>query len=127
MRSWSPLVRIAGCLIEDAFRWMMLQFRSTQAVLAENLFLRHQLALYMERGVKPHRIDAATRASLVVLSQLFDWRSALVVVQAGNLDSLASRRLEAAVAGEVATGSTSDTRRAARSDSQDRERELPVG
>ena len=39
------LVRIAGCLIEDAFRWMMLRFRSTQAVLAENLFLRHQLAL----------------------------------------------------------------------------------
>ena len=35
--------------------------------------------------MKPHRIDAATRVSLVVLSQLFDWRSALVVVQPATL------------------------------------------
>jgi len=44
------------------------------------LFLRRQLALYVERGMKPRRIDAATRVSLALLSRLFQWRSALVVV-----------------------------------------------
>ena len=52
-----------------------------QSLHAEVLFLRRQLALYVERGVKPRRIDAATRVSLALLSRLFDWRSALVVVQ----------------------------------------------
>jgi transposase InsO family protein len=45
------------------------------------LVLRRQLALFKERGVKPRRIDAATRASLALLSQLCDWRSCLVVVR----------------------------------------------
>jgi hypothetical protein len=49
-------------------------------VAAENLFLRRQLALYLERGAKPRRVDAATRVSLAVLSRHFDWRDALVVV-----------------------------------------------
>jgi len=39
---------------------------------AEVLFLRRQLALYVERGVKPGRIDPATRVSLALLSRLFD-------------------------------------------------------
>ena len=43
--------------------------------------LRRQLALYVERGVKPRRIDAATRLSLALPSRLFAWRSALVVVR----------------------------------------------
>ena len=45
------LVRIALRLIEDALRWVVLLSRSTEAVQAENLFLRRQLALYIERGV----------------------------------------------------------------------------
>jgi len=53
--------------------------------MAENLFLRRQLALYQERGEKPHRIDAATRIRLALLSRLFDWRSALVVVRPETL------------------------------------------
>ena len=55
------LLRIAACLIEDALRWVLLLFRSNKSVQAENLFLRRQLALYIERGVQPRRIDAATR------------------------------------------------------------------
>ena len=39
------LARIALRLIEDALRWMVLLFRSTEALRAENLFLRRQLAL----------------------------------------------------------------------------------
>ena len=52
---------------------------------AENLLLRRQLALYIERGVRPRRIDAATRVSLALLARLFDWRSALVVVQPATM------------------------------------------
>ena len=72
-------------LIEDAFRWVVLLCRSSESVQAENLFLRRQLALYLERGVQPRRIDAATRVSLAVLARLFDWRSALVVVQPATM------------------------------------------
>jgi hypothetical protein len=49
------LVRIALRLIEDALRWVVLLFRSNKAVQAENLFLRRQLALYIERGASRDR------------------------------------------------------------------------
>ena len=76
---------IALGLIEDGLRWLVLLLRSTEAVRAENLFLRRQLALFIERGVRPRRVDAATRVSLVVLTKLFEWRGALVVVQPATL------------------------------------------
>jgi len=79
------LVRIARRLIESALRWVVLLFRSTESVQAENLFLRRQLALYIERGVQPRRVDAATRVSLAVLARLFDWRGALVAVQPATM------------------------------------------
>ena len=79
------LLRIAGLLVEDAFRWVLLLFRSAETLRTENLFLRRQLALYIERGVQPRRIDAATRVSLALLARLFDWREALVVVQPATM------------------------------------------
>ena len=79
------LLKIASLLVEDAFRWVLLLFRSSEALRAENLFLRRQLALYVERGVQPHRVDAATRVSLALLARLFDWRGALVVVQPATM------------------------------------------
>jgi putative transposase len=79
------VVQILIQLICDAFRYVELTFRSTQSVKAENLFLRRQLALYVERGVKPRRIDTATRISLAVLSRFFNWRNALVVVRPETL------------------------------------------
>ena len=87
------LVRIALRLIEDALRWVVLLFRSTESVHAENLFLRRQLALYIERGVQPRRRDAATRVSLALLARLFDWR-APGGRAAGDDAPLAPRRLE---------------------------------
>jgi hypothetical protein len=85
MSVWVTLAGIAVRLTEDALRWMFLLFRSAGAVRAENLFLRRQLALYIERGVRPRRVDAATRVSLAVLAKLFGWRSALVVVQPATM------------------------------------------
>ena len=78
------LLRIASLLVEDAFRWVLLLFRSAEALRTENLFLRRQLALYIERGVRPRRIDPATRTSLTLLARLFDWRGALVADNASD-------------------------------------------
>jgi hypothetical protein len=52
---------------------------------AENLFLRKQLTLYLERQVKPRRADDATRIALVALSRLIDWRRVLTVVKPDTL------------------------------------------
>lgn len=82
------MVRVWGIVIDlaaDLLRWLLLAFRSSQAIQAENLFLRRQLALYIERGVTPRRIDAATRIGLTFFSRLFDWRDALTVVRPATL------------------------------------------
>ena len=55
------------------------------------LFLRRQLALYVERGVKPRRIDAATRVSLALLSRL------------------APSRFQALLEGQVSPGTVADS------------------
>src|SRR5580765_5522570 len=85
MERMVSLLRTAGLLVEDAFRWVLILFRSAEALHSENLFLRRQLALYIERGVRPRRVDGADRISLALLARLFDWRSALVVVQPATL------------------------------------------
>jgi putative transposase len=72
-------------LMADLLRWLLLAFRSSQSIQAENLFLRRQLALYIERGVKHRRLDAVTRIGLTFLSRLFDWRDALPVVSPATL------------------------------------------
>ena len=59
--------------------------RSSRSLKAENLFLRRQLSLYIERGIKPRRIDPVTRFRLTLLSRHFDWRDALVVVRPETL------------------------------------------
>jgi hypothetical protein len=64
-------------LIGEALRWFRLVFRSTQSIKAENLFLRRQLALYVERGVNQRRVDPVTRISLVFLSRICNWLAAL--------------------------------------------------
>ena len=64
------IARVAG----DVLRFVPSMLRPHVQLAAENLFLRKQLALYLERQVKPRRADDATRILLVVLSQLIDWR-----------------------------------------------------
>jgi hypothetical protein len=75
------LARIVLRLLADLAGLVVLSLRPRPAMEAENLFLRRQLALHQERGIKPRRVDAATRVSLALLSRLFDWRDALVVVR----------------------------------------------
>src|ERR1700726_2396807 len=78
-------------LIDDFVVYLGLLIRPRKAIAAENLFLRRQLALYQERKVDPRRIDPATRITLVLLSKLFNWRDALVVVQPKTLISAGAR------------------------------------
>ena len=79
------LARIVLRLFADLGSLVVSSLRPRRSVEAENLFLRRQLALYLERGAKPRRVDAATRVSLALLSRLFDWRDALVVVRPETL------------------------------------------
>ena len=85
MGHMARLLRMVAYLLVDAVRYVALLFRSSKALRAENLFLRRQLALFMERGVKPRRIDAASRVCLAVLGKIFNWRDALVVVQPATM------------------------------------------
>ena len=63
------------------FPLIRLLLSSRATLIAENLFLRKQLALYQERKVRPRRSTAATRTLMVLLSRFFDWREALVIVK----------------------------------------------
>ena len=69
----------------DLLRLVSAAGRSHAQLAAENLFLRKQLALYVERQVKPRRADDATRMALVELSWLIDWRRVLTVVKPATL------------------------------------------
>jgi putative transposase len=72
-------------LLLDALKFIRLSLRPNSALAAENLFLRKQLALYLERKVKPHRASDATRLTLVLLSRRFAWRQALTIVKPDTL------------------------------------------
>ena len=74
------LARAMLDVVSDMVRLLASFSRSSSAIRAENLVLRRQLARYIERGIKPRRVDYATRVSLALFSRLFDWRDAVVVV-----------------------------------------------
>lgn len=72
-------------LLRDAPRLIWSSLRPLCSLAAENLFLRKQLALYLERKAKPRRANAATKLTLVLLSRMFAWREALTVVKPDTL------------------------------------------
>ena len=79
------LAHLVFQFLADLLGLVTLSIRPRLSIEAENVFLRRQLALYKERGIKPGRIDTATRMSLVLLSKLFDWRCALIIVRPETL------------------------------------------
>jgi hypothetical protein len=64
----------------DALGFIRTSQRPRCALIAENLFPRKQLAMYLERRVKPRRAKTASKLALVWLPNLFAWREALTVV-----------------------------------------------
>jgi len=84
MRTAHSLLRLVSILLDlaqGALQFLLLGTRSSAALKAENIFLRKQLALYLEREAKPRRATDATRLSMVLLSRLFAWQSALINVK----------------------------------------------
>ena len=69
----------------DAMTFVYLRLRSSSALAAENLFLRKQLGLYVERKTKPRHATDAVRFTLAQLSRLFDWRNTLLVMKPDTL------------------------------------------
>src|SRR5579864_8615988 len=65
------------------FLWLAVSSRAELS--AEVLFLRKQLAFYREHQVPPRRLTDAARFSLVLWSQLFHWRAALMIVKPDTL------------------------------------------
>ncbi|MBZ5606019.1 MAG: integrase core domain-containing protein, partial [Acidobacteriia bacterium] len=61
--------------------FLRILFSRRTALIAENLFLRRQLALFREREARPRRASSATRAWLIILSRFFNWRDALAIVK----------------------------------------------
>ena len=78
-------MRTAHRVLVDLVELLVLATKSRSALVAENLFLRKQLALFQERNLKPHRAEDSARWLMVRLDGLFDWRSALVVVKPDTL------------------------------------------
>jgi putative transposase len=65
----------------DCIRFLGNLLQPRSALAAENLFLRKQLALYLERQVRPRRATDATRLIMVLAARLFDWKGALISVR----------------------------------------------
>src|SRR5881397_20570 len=72
---WKLLRTSVGVFL-DLLTFFRLMLRTPQAVAAENLFLRKQLALYVERKTKPHRATDAVRFTLAQLSRFLMARHA---------------------------------------------------
>jgi putative transposase len=80
-----PQARACIEVASNILRLIVSFLRSSSAIRAENLVLRKQLASYIERGIKPRRVDQATRVSLALFTRLFDWRDAVVNVRPATL------------------------------------------
>jgi hypothetical protein len=81
----ATLLRTALALLADLSHLPRLMVRSRTQLAAENLFLRKQLACYIERQVRPRRTDDASRIALALLSQLVGWRELLTIVRPETL------------------------------------------
>ena len=79
------MVRTVFGVVVDVLHFARLGLRSHAQLAAENLFLRKQLALYLERQAKPRRASNATRLTLVVLARFIEWRAVLTIVQPDTL------------------------------------------
>jgi putative transposase len=85
MPSFLHAMRTIFGVLLDTWTFIRLCFMPRTTVAAENLFLRKQLGLFVERRVKPHRATDAIRFTPARLSRLFDWRNVLTIVKPDTL------------------------------------------
>src|SRR5258708_23933961 len=86
-RAVAHCFRTLSLVVFDLVRLAVLAAHSRSALVAENLFLRKQLALFQERKAKPRRADDSARWMMATLSRMFQWRDALVNVKPETLRS----------------------------------------
>ena len=60
---------------------LLLLLQTRAALIAENLFLRKQLAMFQERNARPRRAQPAERLALLALARFFNWREVLSIVK----------------------------------------------
>src|SRR5262245_12491748 len=77
--------RLVFFVFTDIMTFLYLRLCSSSVLAAENLFLRKQLAMYVERKRKPRRATDSDRFTLAQLMRFFDWTSALTVVRPATL------------------------------------------
>ena len=82
---FSLLIRAGFAICLELSTFLRSCVRSRSALLAENLFLRKQLAFYQERQIRPRRLTDGARFSLVLWSKFCNWKSALVIVKPETL------------------------------------------
>ncbi len=68
-------------IFAEGLRCIKVTFRSRASLIAENVFLRKQLAFYRERNIKPLRLTDSARFTLLFWARWFNWRNALVIVK----------------------------------------------
>jgi hypothetical protein len=123
MKSCLIWLHISG----DLFRLLALALRSKSSLVAENLFLRKQLAFYRERKIKPRRTDNPTRLMLVLLGCWFDWRNVLAVVTPRTFIGWHRKGLRLFWRFEMPIRPAADSAAPPASDSQDGVRQPVVG
>src|ERR1017187_8746613 len=79
-RNFYPSLTVLWELLREGLQFLNVVARSRTAVAAEVVFLRKQLAYYQDHQIRPRRLTDAARLSLVLWSQLFEWKEALIVV-----------------------------------------------
>jgi putative transposase len=80
-----PLLAVVSELFSDLLRFVNAAVHSHGSLVAENLFLRKQLAFYQERKARPRRLTDAARLTLALWSRLFNWKGALIIVKPETL------------------------------------------
>lgn len=79
------LLGLVLLLLKDAIRFVSLLFKSHAALAALVLFHEKQLGAFVEKAVKPRRLDNAGRMVMACTSMLFEWKHSLVVVKPATL------------------------------------------
>jgi putative transposase len=87
LRQLSRVIVVLQIFAFDCLSFCAALVRNRTALAAENLFLRKQLALFQEREKRPRLMTAADRFVFTTLARLFDWRTALVIVNPATLIS----------------------------------------
>jgi len=85
MSSLKLSIATVFALLFELGRFIVALPQRRASLVAENLFLRKQLAFYQEHKLRPRPLTDAARLSLVLWSRMCDWKTALLIVKPDTL------------------------------------------